>query len=97
MFANLLIPHIDSKFAVGDDWFADQFDDIVFGDIDELTRDDEQVDSHHHGDHDFDPTALDPNFGKSNVYNPLASWGDTGVNINYIPDDFSVVTDEVKK
>ena len=26
-----------------DDWFRDQFDDIVFGDIDELTRDDDLV------------------------------------------------------
>ena len=93
----MIIPDSKFVFGSGDDWFADQFDDLVFGDIDEATRDDEHVDAHHHGDHDFDPAALDPNFGKSNVYNPLASWGDTGVNINYIPDDFSVVTDTVKK
>ena len=26
-----------------DDWFSDQFDDLVFGEIDELTRDDDLV------------------------------------------------------
>ena len=84
---------LDLGLGLADDWFADKFDELVFGDIDELTRDDEKVNGHHHGENEFDPTSLDPDFGKSNVLNPFAHWGDTGVNINYIPDDFSVMAD----
>ena len=86
---------IVSDFGGSNDWFADQFDDLVFGDIDDLTRDDHGVNAHHED--DFDPTSLDPHFGKSHVYNPFGNWGDSGININYIPDDFSVTGDMVKK
>ena len=49
-----------------DDWFKDQFDDLVFGDIDELTRDDDMVNSYAHGENthdDFDVTQFDNDYG----------------------------------
>ena len=40
-----------------DDWFSDQFDDLVFGEIDELTRDDDLVNKQG----GFDSYGLDGN------------------------------------
>ena len=51
-----------------DDWFRDQFDDIVFGDIDQITRDDDQVNRNaksqgEHSEDDLDVTQFDSNYG----------------------------------
>lgn len=72
-----------------DDWFRDKFDDLIFGDIDDLTRNDDLVNQHHDVD-DFDPTQL---HNEVNVFNPFGSWDaeENGFNIHYNPNQFDVV------
>ena len=68
-----------------DDWFNDQFDELLFGDIDVMTRDDETIDQYANQ----NPTHFDP-------LDPLDSWDNTGFNVKYKPEDFEVSQDVLK-
>ena len=53
------------------DFFSDPFDDLVYGDIDEKTRNDEAI-NHNHVEDDIDVTKFKHNYdGFSHVFNPL--------------------------
>ena len=75
-------------FTATDDWFNDQFDDLLFGDIDMLTRDDDAVNWVDHPSDDQDVTQSN----HAHVFNPLGSWdSDEGIKIKYDPSQFDVV------
>ncbi len=88
------------------DWFRDQFDPLLFDDEPGHSNDGtDGASGGHHDVDDYDVTGFDHGFGNNghspetgsgdndhHVFDPLGPFGDglDGVNINFLPDQFSV-------